>query len=241
MAQPEKGKGGHRRRGFFLILVILFPPYLQDLLHSGEPLPGDDQKVLCAAAPPPQQKKTTVTEKEAKLLCAFKLFRYTEWPEEKIDGNKKEGREPFKIGVVGKDSFGRYWNIIEGKPVRGRPVRIVKFGDFKTLPQKKPAEGGDKNASPLTREDLKKCQALFICNSEAENVTTILRLVDRHGVLTIGEKRESLEKGVILRVFIKNLRVAFDVNLDAARKGGLTIRSSAVKQASRRINSKKGK
>lgn len=80
---------------------------------------------------------------------------------------------------------------------------------------------------------LKKCHMLFVCESEKEHVKDIAEVVKNSGVLTISDTAGFLEAGGIINFVLEKNKIAFEVNLTAAEKAGLQIRSQLLRLAKR--------
>src|SRR5262245_8768724 len=67
---------------------------------------------------------TGQTPGEYSVKAAFLLnfARYTEWPATAFSSSTT----PLVLCIVGDDPFGQVLDTVEGKPVRGRPIRIER-------------------------------------------------------------------------------------------------------------------
>lgn len=111
---------------------------------------------------------------------------------------------PLVLGVLGVSPFEDYLNDIPKG--RGTPVRLTFFRSLKGL------EG---------------CDAVFICDSEANRLPEILRAVQGRPVLTLADSPGLAQRGVMINLVVVEEHINLEVNLRTARQAGLTV-SSAV-------------
>lgn len=71
--------------------------------------------------------------------------------------------------------------------------------------------------------DLKRCQALFIGDSEQNHTAKLLENLAAAKVLTFGESSGFLEAGGIVRLIYEDSGIRFEVNLTAARNSGFKM------------------
>ena len=72
------------------------------------------------------------------------------------------------------------------------------------------------------------CAMVFVGAAERARTAAVLDDSVRKAVLTVGESAEFQELGGMIRFVLQDSKVRFDVNLSAARKAGLTIRSQLL-------------
>ena len=167
----------------------------------------------------------TSREYQIKAAFLFNFFKFVDWPEEKtVDSN-----EPFTIGVIGTDPFGKSLEPIKEKEVKGRKVVIKQI---KNLKEKESSKNKD------AIEALRKCHLLFICSSEKENLLTIIEALKDASVLTVGETSGFLESGGIINFVMEDKKVRFEINNFAAKQANLKIRSKLLRLARRIIDEK---
>lgn len=154
----------------------------------------------------PAVQASTAREYAVKAAYLFKFMNLVEWPEEqKIDS--------FVIGVVGPGPFGPSLDDLDGKLVRGKPVRLMTYPNI---------------TAPAPTEQM----ILFIDRKNDDKLDTIVRDLKDRSVLTVGEGPKFAERGGCINlVTIKN-RVRFRINVDAVRRAKLKISPRLVKVAS---------
>jgi hypothetical protein len=80
-------------------------------------------------------------------------------------------------------------------------------------------------------EALKQCHVLFICESEKKHFKEINELLRHHSVLTVSDTNEFLKSGGMINFILERSKVRFEVNLTAAEKAKLDIRSQLLRLA----------
>jgi YfiR/HmsC-like len=140
-------------------------------------------------------------EYQVKAAFIYNFAKFIAWP---------DAPGPLVIGVVGEDPFGEVLdNAVRGKTAAGRPIKVRRLGD---------------NDEPNT------CNIVFISTSEKRRVAELLRRAG-DGVLTVGELPQFSEDGGIVRFFLDNNRVRFQINARAADRAGLKIHSQLLSLA----------
>lgn len=153
----------------------------------------------------PKAEATEAREYAVKAAYLFKFLNLIEWPnEEKISA--------FAVGVVGPGPFGPSLDDIEGKLVRGKPVRVITYPIVKT---------------PAPTEQM----VLFIDRANDAKLENVLRDLKGRNVLTVGESKEFAERGGCINLVTVKNRVRFRINVDAVRRAQLKISPRLVKLA----------
>jgi hypothetical protein len=147
-------------------------------------------------------------EAELKAAFLYNFIKFTEWPREEM-ANKKD---PFVIGVLGKDPFGAALDrAIEGETFQQKPIVIRRFSRMD--------------------ESVGNSHALFIGASEESNLPMILKLLDGQAILTMSEIENFVERGGGIQLQKEGNKLAFEVNVGAARRAGLGISSQLLRLA----------
>jgi len=134
----------------------------------------------------------------------FNFAKFVEWPPTTF----AQPDSPIVIGILGTDPFGTIIDhIVQDKKIGGRGfvVKRLKWG----------AEA----------KDLRECKILFVGASERAHIDELVQIVKFLPILTVGETPGFAEHGGVIRFVLEDNRVRFEVNVDAARQGGLTISS----------------
>ena len=155
-------------------------------------------------------------EYKIKAIYLYNFAKFTEWP---MDNNA-----PVVIGVIGENPFTEALNPAEMGKIKNRDVAIRLFKSFEEI-----KERGNK-------ESLRQCHLLFVSSSEEKDRDKILKAIEGSSVLSVAEMDGFLEAGGIIRFVVKDQKVAFELNLIALEKAGLTISSKIIRIANRVID-----
>ena len=146
----------------------------------------------------------TASENQVKAGFLFNFARFVEWPV------KTSG--PLIIGVVGDERFVKALEqVLRDRTVEGRPVMARHLRD-----------GND--PSP--------CDLLFIPSSWRGRAADVLQGT-RGPILTVGESVQFLRDGGIVRLYVEDSRIKFQISRENATTAGLKISSHLLNLASR--------
>ncbi len=176
-----------------------------------------------------QDRSDSERNREYKIKAAFlyNFIKFVDWPEDKsADQNK-----PIIIGIIGKDPFGDAFEPMTKKQIKGRNGLIKRFEGIEKL-----KKSGKTDKSIV--ESLRRCHLIFICSSEKENLTDVINLVDKHGVLTVGETPGMLKSGGMINFVVEENKVRFEINLTTAKNNKLKIRSQLLRLAKKVVEEK---
>jgi hypothetical protein len=149
------------------------------------------------------------TSLEAKVKAAYlsKFGNYVEWPDKAFPSPAS----PFILCVAGEDRFGEALDqAADGQRVGQRPVVVRRL---RTVAK----DSG--------------CQILYVDGADAQTATQALDAVRGAAVLTVTDVMSATTAGAIIRFVIKDNRVRFDIDDQAAAQGGLTISSKLLSLA----------
>ncbi len=147
------------------------------------------------------------TEYQLKAVFLMNFAKFVEWPVTAFHS----AQSPVTICVLGEDPFGHDLDDI---------VRAQLAGD-RTLAVKR--------LTQLQREE--SCHILFVSSSERGRTESVLGVLKSAPMLTVGEGDDFAAAGGMIGLLIEENKVRFDVNLDAAERGGLKISSKLLKLA----------
>ena len=145
------------------------------------------------------------TEYEVKAAFLYNFARFVEWP---VEG---ERAEPFVIAILGRDPFGAVLDeTVAGKTVAGRPIQVKR----------------------ATRVDeVSDAHIVFVSSSENKDLPTILKALDRPGVLTVGDMDGFAQRGGAINFTMQSRRVRFEINPTRAEQAHLKMSSQLLKLA----------
>jgi hypothetical protein len=157
--------------------------------------------VLCAGVAGPGNSASL--EYQVKAAFLYNFAKFVEWPAAATPPGA-----PLVVCVFGADPFGPVLEeTIRGRAAKGRPIEVRRIEGASHL-------GG--------------CAMVFVGAAEPVRTTAVLDDSVRKAVLTVGESAEFQERGGMIRFVLEDSKVRFDVNLGAARKAGLRIRSQLL-------------
>lgn len=145
--------------------------------------------------------------------------------------NDAEPNDPIVIGVLGAPPSRAAFEEFKHKKVGDRLIHVLWLKGFADLAD---GEGGIPELHPDVGK-MRKCHVLFVCPSERPFLQQILSPLRDSGVLTVADVPSFLEAGGVINLLIENKRIRFEVNLAAAARGRLVIRSSLLRLAARTI------
>jgi hypothetical protein len=153
------------------------------------------------------QETASAPEYRIKAAFLYNFALYTEWPATAFETPES----PIVLGVAGDDPFGKELEAaVRGKTVRGRAVEVRRYA---------------------SATDVTACHVLFISNAETKN---LLNLFQRHGespMLTVGESEDFSSVGGVIRFYVEQNKVRFEVNPDAAARAHIKISSKLLQLA----------
>ena len=150
-------------------------------------------------------------EIDVKATFVYQFSRYAEWPAGRAPAATGAAKPPFNVCAVADGSFNRSLDkVLEGEVIDGR--RMVR-------------------KLPDTLEEAQDCQILYLGDIEPERVKPLLASVEGLPVLTIGETPEFLKWGGQILLVRDGKRIRFDINLAAARRNNIVLRSQLLRIA----------
>ncbi len=151
------------------------------------------------------QEKASETDVKAAFLYNFAKF--VEWP----GSSNNQLDSTFRIGVAGKTAMNKAIKIaVESKQVAGRQVEVLESDDAKVLAG---------------------CHIVFFNSSSQPAMEAMLTTLRGHPVLTVSEHEEFISHGGMIRFFVANGKVRFEISPARARAEKLNISSKLLKLA----------
>ena len=161
-------------------------------------------------------------EYQVKAAFLYNFVKFVQWPEEKPADNN----DIITIAVIGNHKFGNAFESVKGKKVRDKKIIVKFFSRFH--------DTNDKN-------DLKKCHLLFICPSEKQHLNDIIEIAGQANILTVADMNGFIQNGGIIQFIMQDKKVRFQINLSAARRAKLKIRSQLLRLAKKVVEEKSPK
>jgi hypothetical protein len=152
----------------------------------------------------------SATEGELKAAFLFNFTKFVEWPAEAFSSTNA----PIRFAVLGDEDFGtRLKALLVDKKAHGRSFEVETIN---------------------SGQEAKGFHIVFVPGPESRKALPILEVTNKRPVLTIGESDQFLDQGGIISLFFDEEQLAFDVNAESARKGGLEISSKLLRLAKKR-------
>jgi hypothetical protein len=146
-------------------------------------------------------------EYQVKAAFLYNFAKFVDWPPQSFHGPD----DPITICIVGQNPFGRMLeDTVNGKTLDGRAFAV------RNVPAVQQAAG---------------CQILFVSSSERKHLHSILESIKTPGILTVGESEGFAVSGGAINFKLEGGKLRFEINLDAAAKAGLQIRSNLLSLA----------
>ena len=146
-------------------------------------------------------------EYDLKAAFLFNFAQFVDWPADAFPSPST----PITIGILGEDPFGRSIDeVVAQETAHGRALVVRRY----------PAA-----------DRIDACHILFIAASEAGRMESVLALLARRSILTVGETKEFTEHSGIITFGVKQHRLRLRINMAAARAARLTISSKLLRQS----------
>jgi len=171
----------------------------------------------------------TSKEYEVKAAFIYNFIKFVDWPAQAGAAEDRDA-EPITIGIIGKNPFGNAFDAVTKKEIQGREVAVKTFPGF----EKNRVEYSQDGKTKYKYKDadaLRECSVLFISSSENKFCKEIIDDVKNSCVLTIGETKDFLETGGIIKFVTEQKKVKFAINLISAEIARLSIRSRLLRLA----------
>ena len=180
--------------------------------------------MYAAYAKSQMQSSRTYQAQKVKAAFLYNFVRFVEWPKDKMAENDSS----IVIGVIGKGSFADALEPMKGKKVKGKQIVIEHYKGVEELLR---AGVTDQKKLEKKLEPIRNCHLLFICSSEKKQVSKILSITKNHSILTVADMKDFLNKGGMICFVTENNKIRFSVNVKAAKKANLKIRSQLLRLA----------
>ena len=145
----------------------------------------------------------------------YNFAKLVEWPTAAFTNSG----QPIVIGVLGNDSFAATLErVVDGKQVELHPFLVKRL--------RSPKESKE---CACHKEHV--ASAFFVASAESLHADEIIQLLKGTSVLTIAEIPGFTKQGGIINFVLEDSKVRFEVNVDAAKQGGLTISSRLLSLA----------
>jgi hypothetical protein len=146
-------------------------------------------------------------EYEVKAGFLYNFTKFVQWPEESF----KEKNAPIVIGILGSDPFGeKFDRALSNEKSGGRPLVVKRF---------------------KTAQDVEGCHIVFVSNRESDQLPKLFEKLKDTYTMTAGESEDFTRGGGVIRFFLEQGKVRFEINISAARRKKLEISSQLLNLA----------
>lgn len=146
-------------------------------------------------------------EYEVKAAYLLDFGKFVTWP----PSAPLAHRNTFTICVLGADPFGSILDgTVRGEKINNKPVTVRRIRSARN--------GAD-------------CNVLFVNENELRLSQKTISSLNKPGTLTVSDAPGFLDRGGMIQFVRSGDRVRFQVNLEAAQEGGLTLSSELLKVA----------
>ncbi|MDH7600424.1 MAG: YfiR family protein [Sedimentisphaerales bacterium] len=152
-----------------------------------------------------------------------------------VDGFRFEDQQskaPIVLAIVGEDPFGSGFDPLLEKPIGERYLKIKRLAIH-------PDPNNPQSIDANDLKGLRACNIVFVSSSERPRLAGILEAVRTEPILTIGDHAGFLEAGVIINLGVEGNKVFFEINLDAAARANINLRSQLLRLAKRLVKEDK--
>jgi len=145
---------------------------------------------------------------ELKAVFIFNFTKFVEWPPTTFDSED----QPFVIGVLGKNPFGRMLEEVVGnEKVDNHPIRIRYYNNT---------------------ADIGNCQLLFVSDRGGDGFPRLAGLLQSKHILTVSDRKNFCQQGGVIHLYIQNQNIKIEINTENARASDLRISSKLLTLAS---------
>jgi len=186
-------------------MALLRPPRAPAVLLLG--LVAWVSATSAASAAPSASSVTPDSERDVKAAFLYNFAKFVEWPPEVF----ANATSPMVLCVLDDEPLGASLRAtVKGETLNNRRFEVRLLRD------------------PFGAQT---CHILFVGPAEKGRLPEILAALRGTGVLTVGGGSDFLGRGGMIRLFLEQHRVRFDINLDAAEQSHLKLSSKLLRLA----------
>ena len=143
-----------------------------------------------------------VDEQKLKLVFIERFTQFIDWDISDSTSSEKLKKD-FIIGTIGKNEYTNLLSdFFEGREIKGKPVKII---------------------TAETKEDYLSCNLLLISEIKKAKLQEILKTVANLPVLTISDREEYSESGILITICRRDDNLDFYINETALADSGLEV------------------
>ncbi|MFK7829526.1 MAG: YfiR family protein [Congregibacter sp.] len=145
-------------------------------------------------------------EDVVKAAVVFKLTKFVEWPASIFESSATK----LQICALGDTPVSEALEVVEGRITQQREVEFVRVS---------------------TASDASGCHLLFFGKRAASRLRSLLDAQAESGVLTVSDSAGFANNGGIVELTRRGTRLGFRVNVNNARRAGLTVSAPLLELA----------
>ena len=143
-------------------------------------------------------------EYQIKAAYLYNFAKFVEWPSAAFGGPS----DPFRICILGDSPFDQNVEIaLSGRRVQNHPVHVIY---------------------PDSTAQSRKCHVLFLSQSESGHMKAIVADLRSSAVLTVADTPGFIGAGGMIRFFLEDDSVRFEMNPLPASQAGLKVSSKLL-------------
>ena len=144
-------------------------------------------------------------EHEVKAACIGKFIPFIEWP------SLGDAGTPFVVGVYGADDYEHtIEDALRGMYVSGHPIVVEQLH---------------------SDAEIKTCRVLVSGAASEDRIDRLARLCEKSNTVLIGDSPDFARNGGTIGFVLYQQQVGFEINLDTAKRSGVTISSKLIQLA----------
>lgn len=160
-------------------------------------------------AAPNADEARAVPEYAMKAVYLYNFAQLTNWPEA-----SNAAGDAFNLCIYGQDEIASALDGLRGKVVGSRVLRVLRVSDA---------------------AEARNCQLLYVGEGGGDRGRRLFEALRGIPVLTITDDPRAERSGAMLQIVSEDRRLAFEVNLEAARRSQLKLSSKLLHLARRVI------
>ena len=143
-----------------------------------------------------------VDEQKLKLVFIERFTQFIDW-DISDSTSSEELKKDFIIGTIGKNEYTDLLSdFFKGREIKGKPVKIITAEE---------------------KEEYLSCNLLFISEIKEAKLQEILKTVANLPILTISDREEYAESGILITICRRDDQLDFYINETALAHSGLEV------------------
>jgi hypothetical protein len=141
------------------------------------------------------------TEYRLKAAFLYNFGKFIEWPAAAFP----DSGAALVLGILGRDPFGADIDaMVQDRRLHARPLVVRRYEDL---------------------DELGPCHILFTTWLDPKLLTALFERLGEAHVLTVGESAQFTALGGVIRFYLEDQKVRFEINTVAAGRAGLAVSS----------------